>query len=122
MPPKRIQRSQLCVPNTRASIESLLASLTRITPIPTGRISVLPEDEINNDDPAETQVHEEARDPDNEEEDEADSTMPEGEDNRGRGVIVSKITKDDQKEMLEQNRMLLKLLFEQQAESNEERT
>jgi hypothetical protein len=33
-------------------------------PIPTGHVSVLPEDEINDDDPAETQVHEEARDPD----------------------------------------------------------
>jgi hypothetical protein len=33
-------------------------------PIPTGHVSVLPEDKINDDDPAETQVHEEARDPD----------------------------------------------------------
>jgi hypothetical protein len=65
----------------RASIESLLASLTRITPIPKGGISVLAEDEINNDDPAEIQVLKEARDPDNEEEDEDDSTLPEGEDN-----------------------------------------
>jgi hypothetical protein len=35
---------------------------------------------------------------------------------------LSKITEDDQKEMLEQNRMLLKLLFKQQAEWKEERT
>jgi hypothetical protein len=35
---------------------------------------------------------------------------------------LSKITEDDQKEMLEQNRMLLKLLFEQQAEWKEEKT
>ena len=122
MPPKTIQRSQLRVPNTYASIESLRASLSRIIPIPTGRVSVLPEDEINDDDPAETKVHEEARDPDDEEEDEDDSTLPEGEDNRGRDDILSMITEDDQKEMLEQNRMLLKLLFEQQAECKEERT
>jgi hypothetical protein len=122
MPPKTIQRSQLREPNTRASIESLRASLSRITPIPTGRVSVLPEDEINDDDPAETQVHEEARDPEDEDEAEVDSSLPEGEDNRGRDDILSKITEDDQKEMLEQNRMLLKLLFEQQAEWKEERT
>jgi len=91
------------MPNTRASIESLRASLSRITPIPTGRVSVLPEDEINDDDPAETQVHEEARNPDDEDEDEDedDSTLPEGEDNRGRDDILLKITEDDQKEMLE---------------------
>jgi len=122
MPPERIQRSQLRVPNTRASIESLGASLSPITPIPTGRVSVLPEDEINDDDPAETQVHEEARDPEDEDEDEDDSTLPEGEDNRGRDDILSKITEDDQREMLEQNRMQLKLLFEQQAEWKAERT
>jgi hypothetical protein len=41
----------------RVSIESLRTSLSQITPIPTGRVSVIPEDEINDDDPAETQVH-----------------------------------------------------------------
>jgi hypothetical protein len=122
MPPNRIQRSQLRVPNTHASIESLRASLTRIISIPTDRVSVLPEDEINDDDPAETQVHKAGRDPDDKEEDEDDSTLPEGEDNRGRDDILSQITEDDQKEMLEQNRMLLKLLFEHQAEWKEERT
>jgi hypothetical protein len=122
MPPKRRQRSQLRVPNTRASSESLRASLSQITPSPTGRLSVLPEDEINNDDPAETQVHEEARDPEYEDQEEDDLTLPEGEDNRGRDDILSKITEDDQKEMLEENRMLLKLLFEQQAQWKEERT
>jgi hypothetical protein len=122
MPPKRIQRSQLRVPNTPESIESLRASLSRITHIPTDRVSVLPEDEINDDDPAETQVHEEARDPEDEDEDEDDSTLTEREDNQGKDDILSKITEDDQKEMLEQNRMLLKHLFEQQAEWKEERT
>jgi len=121
MPPKTIKRSQLRLPNTHASIESLRASYNRITPIHTGRVSVLPEDEMNDDDPAETHVHEEARDPDDEEEEEDDSTLPEGEDNRDRDDILSKITEDDQKVMLEQNRMLLKLRLEQQTEWNEER-
>jgi hypothetical protein len=85
MLPKRIQRSQLRVPNTRASIESLRASLSRITLIPTGRVSVLPEDKINDDDPAETQVHEEACDPDDEDEDEDDSSLPEGDVTGGVG-------------------------------------
>jgi hypothetical protein len=88
-----------------------------------GHVSVLPEDKINDDDSPDTQVHEEARYPDDEHEDEDadDSTLPQGEDNRGRDDILSKITEDDQKEMLEHNRMLLKLLFEQQAEWKEER-
>jgi len=112
------------MPNTRASIESLRASLSRFTHISAGHVSGQPEEGINDDDPAETEVHEDARDPDNEDEDEEedDSTLPEGEDNRGRDDILSKITEDDQREMLEQNRMLLKVLFEQQAEWKEERT
>jgi len=63
----------------------------------------------NDDDPSETQVHKEARNPDDEDEDEDedDSTLPEAMDNQGRDDILSKISEDDQKEMLEQNRMLL---------------
>jgi hypothetical protein len=82
----------------------------------------------NSKNPVETQVHEEARDPDDEDKDKDkdkdkdDSTLPETVDHRGRDDILSKITEDDQKEMLEQNRMLLILLFEQQAEWKEERT
>jgi hypothetical protein len=117
MPPKRIQTSQLRTPNTRASIESLRGSLSPVTPIPTGRVSVLQEDESNDEDLAETQVQDEAHDPDDEDEDKDkdDSTLPEGEDNQGRENTLSKITEDDQKEMIQQNRMLHKLLFEQQA-------
>jgi hypothetical protein len=96
--------------------------LSRITPSTTGHVSVLPEHPINDDDPAETQVHKEARNPDDAEEHKDDTILPEREDNRCRDDILSKITEDDQKEMLEQNRMLLKLLFEQQAEWKEERT
>jgi len=108
--------------NTRVSIESLQASLSRITPIPRGRVSVLPEDEINDDDPAETPVDDEARDPDNKDEDEDDSTSPEGEHHPVRDDVFSKISEDTQMEMLEQNWMLLYLLLEQQAEWREERT
>jgi hypothetical protein len=111
------------MPNTRASIESFRASHSRITPVPTGRISVLPEDEVDENPPA-TQVHENTRDPEyeDEDEDEDDSTLPEGTENRGREDILSKITEDDQTEMREQNRMLLKLLFERQGKWKEERT
>jgi len=95
-------------------MESLHASLSRITPISTARVSVLPEDEIDDDDPIETEVHEKAYHPDNEVEDkeEDDSTVPEVDDNCGGAYILSKITEDNQQEMLEQNRMLLKHLFD----------
>ena len=108
--------------NTRASVESLPASLSRIMSIPTGRVPVLLHDEINDDDPPETQVHEEARDPHDENEDEDDWTLPEGKNNRGRDGILSKITEEDPKERLELNRMLLKLWFKQDADWKEERT
>jgi len=82
----------------------------------------LPEDEITYNDPAETQVHNEARDPDDEDKDKDkdDSTLPEGEENRGREDILSKIAEDDQQEMLKPNRMLIKLLFEQQPKWQDE--
>jgi hypothetical protein len=83
MPPKKIKRSQLRVPDLRASIESLQASLSQIAPISTGRVSVLPDDENNDDEPAVTHGYEEARDPDDGKEDDDDSTLREGEDNRG---------------------------------------
>jgi len=76
----------------------------------------------NSNNPLETQVHEEGCDADDEDEDEDDSTLPETEDNCGRDDILSKTTEDDTKEMLEQNRMLRKLPFEQQAEPKVERT
>jgi hypothetical protein len=111
------------MPNTHASIESLPTSLSRITSIPTGCVSVLPEDDIFDDDPAVTQVHQGAHDPDDEDEDndKDNSTLQEGEHNRRSDDILSKITEGNQKEMLEQNWILLKLLFVQQAEWKEER-
>jgi len=56
----------------------------------------------NSNDPVETQVYVEARDPDNEDEDEYEdgSTLPETDDNRGRDDILSKITEDDQRRCL----------------------
>jgi hypothetical protein len=89
-----------------------------------GRVSVLLEDEINDVDPTETQAYEEARvsDDSDEDQDEDDSTLLEGEDNRGRDDILSKMTDDNQQEMLEQNQMLNTLLFAQHAERKEERT
>jgi hypothetical protein len=111
------------MPSTHASIETLQGSLSRITPIATGRVSVRPQARIIHDDPADSQVYEEARDVDKEDKhnDEHDSMLPEGEDNRGRDDILSKTSKDDQKEMLELNRMLLKLLFQQQVKSKDEK-
>jgi len=78
----------------------------------------------NSNNPVETQVHKEARDPDDKDEveDEDDLTLPETADNHGRDNILSKITEDDQKEILQHNRMLLKLVFEQSAEWKKERT
>jgi len=70
MPRKRIQRCRSGVPTACMSIQSLLASLSQITPIPTGRVSVLLEDEVKDDDPAETHVQEAAHHPDDEDEDE----------------------------------------------------
>jgi hypothetical protein len=83
-----------------------------------GPFSVLPEDEINDADPTETQVHKEThRSHDEVEGEYADnSPIPEGEENRGTDDILSNITGDDQKEIFELNRMLFKLLFELQAE------
>jgi len=106
------------------ALNPVQASPCQITPIPTVNVSVSPEDQINDGDPADTQVHKESWAPDDQEEDEEedDSTFPEGANNRGRDDILSKITEDNQMDMLEQNRMLLKLLFEPQAEWNEERT
>jgi len=74
----------------------------------------------NYNNPVETQVHEEAREAEDQDGDE--STLPEAADTRGQDDIFSKITEDDQKKMLQQNRILLKLQFEQQAEWNKERT
>jgi len=56
MPTKSIQISQLCVPDMHFSMESRGAFLSQITPIPKGHIMLLSEEEINDDNPAETEV------------------------------------------------------------------
>jgi len=95
-----------------------------MTPIPTVLVSVLPEDEINDDDPTETQVQDAAHDNDHQDEDndKDDSTIPEAKDHWGRHNILKQITEDDEKEMLEHNGMLIKLLFEQEAKWMGQRT
>jgi len=49
MPRKKALRIPLRMADARASKESLHTSIGRITPIPTARVSVLPEDEIIDD-------------------------------------------------------------------------
>ena len=71
-------------------MESLRASLRQITPIATGRVSALPVDEMNDDHPVKTQVHEEARDSDNEDEDE-DEDEDEGEEEDVRGYPLAAV-------------------------------
>jgi len=99
------------MPTTRVGIESLWASLSGITPIIKSRILVLPDTNINDDDPAETEGHEQASNPDDadDDEDNDDSTLPDGEDIWGRDNTLSKITKDKQMEILELNWLRLKL-------------
>jgi len=112
------------MPKMRASMESVGASLRQFTPIRMGHILVFPPDEINVEDPNETHNQEETRDLDDKDGDKAeeDSALPEIEDNHRGEDILSKLTEDDQKETPEQNRMLLKLLFEREADWKEQRT
>jgi len=79
-------------------MKSLPSSLSWIIPSPRHRVSVLPEDEINNHDHVGTHVHDKAHDPNDEDEDkdEDDSTLPETEDNRSWDYILSHIPEDDQ--------------------------
>jgi chemotaxis protein histidine kinase CheA len=108
--------------DTRASMESLHLSIGPITPIPTALDSVLPEDEIiDNGGNGDAQHHDQEDEPsDEDEEDDEEPAHPEPETHTDD--VISMITDDDNKEMIAQNRMLLKLLFEQQAEWKEERT
>jgi hypothetical protein len=78
------------MPHTRASIECHGVTVSRITHIPSGLVSVLPEGEINDHDPTQTQVQKAANDPDddNEDEDEDDSTLQEGKNNRSGDDIL----------------------------------
>jgi len=110
--------------DVHANMESLQPSIGRITPIPTPRVSVLPEDEIIHDGGnGKAQDHDKREEDvlsDDDEEDDDEPPHPEPETHTDD--VLSMITDHDNKEMMAQNRMLLKPLFEQQVEWNEERT
>jgi len=50
MPPKKAARGQLRLASIRSSTDNLRSPLGRVTPIPTREASVLPEDEIHDED------------------------------------------------------------------------
>jgi hypothetical protein len=67
MLPKKALRIPLRMADARVSMESLHTSIGRITPIPTARVSVLPEDEIiDNGGNGDAQHHDEEDVPSNE--------------------------------------------------------
>jgi len=109
--------------NCQVSMKSLCASFGWITPIPTDCGSIQTQDKINDNDHIDTQVDHVAHnhwDLDNDDHNE-ESTFPKVEDSHGQDEILSEINDNNQKEMLEQNIILLKLQFEQQAECNDDR-
>jgi hypothetical protein len=116
--------------NTCANIESLQGSVSPITSIPTGSVSVLPGDVNNDDDSAWMDVHKEAPDSDDKgqdqdqdwDPDQDNSTLPDIEDKCHWDDIYSKLTEDDQNDMLHPNWTLQKLLFEHQSKSTWETT
>jgi len=103
MPPKKTARTQLHMANTRESTPSLAG---RITPIASGRVSVLPEDEITDEDQDHriVQIDEEEGDDDNEDE------------HQDRGYIRAAFTEEDVREMMEQQRKLVNTIMQQNAE------
>jgi len=121
MPPKKALRIPLCMADARVSMESLHTSIGRITPIPTARVSVLLADEIIDDGGNGDAQHHDEEDVTSDE-DEEDEELAHPEPETHTDDVLSMITDHDNKEMMAQNRMLLKLLIEQQAEWKEERT
>jgi hypothetical protein len=96
----------------------------RIKPISIGHLSIIPDDQISNDNCVEPNDYEEAPNIDNNNDD-ADkqySAASEQDDSPGQDDIFSIITKDNQKETLQSNWMILNLLFHTQAEWQMERT
>jgi ABC-type Zn2+ transport system substrate-binding protein/surface adhesin len=109
--------------DAHASMESLHTSIGRITPIPTPRVSVLLEDEMIDDGGnGDAQHHDKEEDVTSDEDEEDDKEPADRERETHTDDVLTMITDDDNKQMMAQNRMLLKLLFEQQAEWKEERT
>jgi hypothetical protein len=103
MPPKKTARTQLRMANTRESTHSLAS---QITPIPSGRVSVLPEDEITDEDQDHriVQIDEKEGDDDNEDE------------HQDRGYIRAAFTDEDVWEMIEQQRKLVNTVMQQNEE------
>jgi len=104
MAPKKAARIQLRMANTRESTQSLAS---RITPIPSDRVSVLPEDEITDEDQdhAIPQINEE-EEGDNDNEDE----------HQERGRIRAAFTEEDVREMMEQQQKVVNTVMQENAE------
>jgi len=109
MLPKKALRIPLRMADERAGMESLQPSIGRVTPIPTARASLLPEDQIIDDGSnGDAQDHDEREEnvrSDDDEEDDDEPANPEPETNTDD--VLSMITDDDNKEMVAQNRMVL---------------
>jgi len=122
MPSKKGLRIPLCMAGACTSMQSLHMSIGRMTRIPTARSSVLLEEEIIDDGGnGDAQYHDEDDVPSDEyKEDDEEPAHHEPETHTDD--VISMITDDDNKEMMAQNQMPLKLLFEQQAEWKKERT
>ena len=83
---------------------------------------VLPEDEIFDDGGNGDAQHHDEEDATSDEDEEDNEQLAHPEPETDTDNVLSMITDDDNKEMMAQNRLLLKLLFEQPAEWKEERT
>jgi len=112
MPPKKQTRVQVRTANDRENDETLqaLALTSRAPPIDRATVIVLPEDEIDQD-------HNQFHDEDNDH----PGPAPTGGQENNPDDLMSSITDNDRVNMITQNRMMMKLLFEQQAEWRQER-
>jgi len=112
MPAKKQTRVQVRTANDRENDETLqaLASTSRATPTDRATPIVLPEHEIDQDP---DQFHDEK--------DHHPHPAPIGGQDNDPDDLMSSITNDDHMDMITQNRMMMKLLFEQDAEWREER-
>jgi len=112
MPPKKQTRVQVRTANDRENDETLQASASTSRATPTDRATpiVLPEHEIDQD-------HDRFHD----EDDNHPRPAPIGGQENNPDDLMSSITDDDRVDMITQNRMMMKLLFENQAEWREER-
>jgi len=112
MPPKKQTRVQVRTADDRENDETLQASASTSRATPTDRATpiVLPEHEIDQD-------HDEFHD----ENDDHPRPSPIGGQENNPDDLMSSITDDDCVDMITQNRMMMKLPLEEQAEWREER-